>query len=92
MVKTKKIYLSEKNKVFLGVCGGIAERYDIDPLWLRLIFVLLALNGGIGIVLYLVAWIVIPEPQGVKKDSGAQKLKTSNEPKRITKTVKPKKK
>lgn len=46
-----------------GVCGGLAEHFDVDPLLVRLIFVLLAFTPG-GIPLYLVLWIVMPAPGG----------------------------
>ena len=47
-----------------GVCGGIGESLGVDPLWFRLAFVVLTLGSGSGIVLYLVAWLIIPEHDG----------------------------
>jgi phage shock protein PspC (stress-responsive transcriptional regulator) len=44
-----------------GVAGGIAEYFDIDPVIPRILFVLLALANGIGLVIYIVLWIVVPE-------------------------------
>jgi phage shock protein PspC (stress-responsive transcriptional regulator) len=76
---TKKIYLSKDDKIIFGVCGGIAKAYDIDALWPRLIAVLLALYGGIGIILYIVAWIIIPEqPKEKKNQKRIVKPKKSN--------------
>ncbi len=43
-----------------GVCGGLADYFDIDPLLARIIFIILALAGGLGIMLYLAAWLIIP--------------------------------
>jgi phage shock protein C len=44
-----------------GVCGGLGRYLSIDPIWVRLVFVLLALSGGgLGVLIYLVLWLVIP--------------------------------
>lgn len=43
-----------------GVCGGIAETYDLDPTLVRVLFVVATLLGFSGVVLYLILWIVIP--------------------------------
>ncbi|MCP4142178.1 MAG: PspC domain-containing protein [Chloroflexi bacterium] len=53
---------SRRNRVFAGVCGGVAEFYGINPFWLRLAFVIATLPGGVpGIAAYLIAAIVIPK-------------------------------
>lgn len=57
---SKQLYRSSSNKVIGGVCAGIAEYFDIDPTIVRLICVL-ALFAGIGILAYLICWVVIPE-------------------------------
>lgn len=44
-----------------GVCSGLAAGLQIDPLWIRIAFVLLALLQGIGVLLYVVLWVVMPE-------------------------------
>lgn len=49
------------DKVVGGVCGGLGTATGIDPLWYRLGFIFLALSSGIGVALYLIAWIAIPE-------------------------------
>jgi len=59
--KPKKLYRSRKNKMLAGVCGGIAEYFDIDPALVRLLLVLLILMGFAGIIIYLVAWLIVPE-------------------------------
>jgi len=43
-----------------GVCGGVADRWGIDPVLVRVGFVLLALSGGVGVVLYLAGWLLLP--------------------------------
>lgn len=53
--------LRRQDGVIAGVCGGLGEFFGIRPLWFRLLFVLLALPGGVpGLLLYLVLWLVIP--------------------------------
>lgn len=52
---------SETNKRIAGVCGGIAEYFDVDPVLVRVAFVLAALFGGPGLLIYVVLWIVLPK-------------------------------
>lgn len=56
----KRLFRSNVNKMFGGVCGGIAEYFNIDPTIVRLAWVFVALWFGFGILAYLIAWIVIP--------------------------------
>jgi len=60
MEKNKRLYRSAKSKVFGGVAGGIAEYFDIDPIIIRLLFVIIAFAGGGGAVVYLILWIALP--------------------------------
>jgi len=61
MVKeVKRLYRSKKNKVIAGVCGGIGEYFNVDPVLIRLLWVLFAFAGGCGILAYILAWIIIP--------------------------------
>ena len=55
------MYRSPENKVIAGVCGGIAEYFDIDPTLVRLAWVLFCVLGGSGVLAYLVAALIIPE-------------------------------
>ncbi len=57
----KKLYRSRTDRRIAGVCGGIAKYLDIDPTIVRLIWVLAVFMGGMGILAYLLAWIIIPE-------------------------------
>jgi phage shock protein C len=52
---------SRAERVIGGVCGGLGRYLDVDPVLLRIAFVVLALAGGGGVLLYIVAWILIPE-------------------------------
>jgi phage shock protein C len=49
------------NRIVGGVCSGLAESLHVDPIWVRLAFVLLAFMQGIGILLYVILWILMPE-------------------------------
>lgn len=55
-----KLYRSEKNRVIAGVCGGLGEYFEIDPVILRIILVLITIFGGSGLLIYLILWVVIP--------------------------------
>jgi phage shock protein C len=58
----KRLFRSKNNRILGGVCGGIGEYSDIDPAVIRLVWVLFTLvSFGTGILLYLIAWIIIPE-------------------------------
>ncbi len=58
----KKLYKSRKEKMFAGVCGGIAEYFDIDPVLVRVLFIIFTFIGGTGVIAYLVGLIVMPFP------------------------------
>jgi len=57
---TKRLYRSDSEKMIAGVCGGIAEYFEIDPVIVRLIAVALVFVNCIGILAYLIGWVVIP--------------------------------
>ena len=57
----KKLYRSVTDKMLAGVCGGLAEYFAIDPVIVRLIFVLAVIFGGSGILAYIILWIIIPQ-------------------------------
>lgn len=54
------IYRSEDNKIMGGVCGGLGEYFNLDPNVIRVIFVLLAVFGGSGFLIYIILWIMLP--------------------------------
>ena len=56
----KKLYRLENDRKIAGVCGGIAEYFDLDPSIVRIAFALICLLYGFGIVLYLLMWIIVP--------------------------------
>ncbi len=59
----KKLYRSGRDRILFGVCGGLAEYFDMDPTIVRLAFVLLALASGVGIVGYLIFALVVPKAE-----------------------------
>ena len=61
--KGKKLLRSRKNKVIAGVCSGIGNYFGIDPVVIRLLWVVLTIFSGffMGILAYIIAWIIIPE-------------------------------
>ena len=61
---TKRLYRLREGRVVAGVCAGLAAYFGIDPTLVRLAFAVVTVFGGIGILVYLVAWIVIPEEGG----------------------------
>lgn len=57
----KKLYRSTTDKKIAGVCGGLAEYFNIDPTIVRVIFVILLLPGGLpGFIPYVILWLVVP--------------------------------
>ncbi len=59
-MEPKKLMKSDENRVLCGVCGGIGEYFNIDPVVIRLIWVIFSLMGGAGILAYIIAAIIIP--------------------------------
>lgn len=55
---------SRSSRVFAGVCGGVGDYFGVDPVLVRVALILLVVAGfGLGIVLYAIAWLIIPEAQ-----------------------------
>ena len=57
----KKLYKSNTQKMVSGVCGGIAEYFEVDPTIVRILFVIFGFGGGSGILLYLLAAVIMPD-------------------------------
>jgi phage shock protein C len=56
----KKLYRSRKNSMIGGVCGGLGEYLNVDPTIMRLVAVLLVFADGVGLLAYIIAWIIMP--------------------------------
>jgi len=70
----KRMYRDTDNRIIGGVCSGLAAYWRIDPTIVRLIFIILAIFGMAGVLIYLILWIVLPEANTV-----AQKLEMRGE-------------
>jgi phage shock protein C len=69
-MQNQRLYRSRDERMLAGVCGGLAQFFGIDPTIMRLIFVVLALMGGPGLLIYIIMWIVVPEePVGPRPPS-----------------------
>ncbi len=79
----KKLYKSRNERVISGVCGGIAEYFEVDPVLIRVLFVLFFFFGGSAILAYIIGIIIIP-------DSPVEIMETDN--KKINPEIKPQKK
>ena len=77
MNKAKRLYRSRTDRQLSGVCGGVAEYLAIDPTIVRIIWVILTLAGGPGLILYIILALVVPEePEFVQ--TSAEKVKTDD--------------
>ena len=56
----KQLYRSNTNSMIAGVCGGIGEYFDVDPTLIRLAAVVLFFAGAVGLLAYLLAWVIVP--------------------------------
>lgn len=72
---SKKLYRDKENSLLGGVMSGLGHYFGVDPLWLRIIMVILFFGFGTGFVLYLILWILIPEAT-----TTSQKLEMKGEP------------
>lgn len=72
---TKKLYRDRENSLLGGVMSGLGHYFGVDPLWLRIIMVILFFGFGTGLVLYLILWVLVPEAT-----TTSQKLEMRGEP------------
>jgi phage shock protein C len=56
----KRLQRSRTEKMVGGVCGGLAEYFSVDPTIIRILWVLITLLGGAGIILYVILWVIMP--------------------------------
>jgi len=57
----QKLYRSRTQKVFGGVCGGLGEYFNLDPVLIRVVFVILVFLHGFGLLMYLIMLIIVPQ-------------------------------
>ena len=63
-MEEKRLYRSNDDKMIAGVCGGLGKYFSIDTTIVRLVFVVLMLLGGPGLLLYIILWIITPQEIG----------------------------
>lgn len=81
-----RMYRDPDHRIIGGVCAGIGAYWSVEPWIIRIIFIILAMAGGLGILVYLILYIVLPEAK-----TTAQKIEMKGEPvniKNITNSVK----
>lgn len=61
MEPTKKLFRSRINRQIAGVCGGLGEFFGIDPVIVRVLFIIGTIMGGPGLLLYIILALVMPE-------------------------------
>jgi phage shock protein C len=64
--RVKRLYRQPKNKIIAGVCTGLGEYFDIDPVILRIVFVIACIMASVGFWIYLVIWVVTPTYENSK--------------------------
>ena len=57
---SRKLYRSQSNSMIAGICGGLGEYFNVDPTIVRIAAVLLIFANGIGLLAYIIGWIIIP--------------------------------
>jgi len=61
----RRLYRLRRDRVVAGVASGLAAHMEVDPTWVRLAFVVLAFCGGIGVILYIAGWVLVPAADGI---------------------------
>ena len=69
----KKLVRDQSNKILGGVCSGLAHYFGIDPVWPRLIFALLTIGYGGGLIIYIILWIALPV-EALEEEAGVKKM------------------
>jgi len=68
----RKLYRSRENRVIAGVCGGVAEYFRLDPVLVRIVWVLAVFVKGLGLLAYVLCWIIVPEKEEQTQDRPAE--------------------
>jgi phage shock protein PspC (stress-responsive transcriptional regulator) len=67
---TKRLYRLSGDRKIAGVCSGLGEHFDMDPLIFRLFFLFSVFFGGLGVLAYVIMWILVPLKDGSSKEQG----------------------
>jgi phage shock protein C len=60
-MEPKRLFRSRKDRILGGVCGGMGNYFNLDPVLVRVIWVVLLFAAGVGFLAYILAWIIVPE-------------------------------
>jgi phage shock protein PspC (stress-responsive transcriptional regulator) len=74
----KRVYRSRTDRVIGGVCSGLAEYFNMDPTLMRIVFVVLIFAKGIGLLAYIIGWILIPERKEEEVEGGPATSSTAS--------------
>ena len=74
----KRLYRSKEDKMISGVAGGIAEYLKVDSVWVRLVFFISIFFNGIGLLAYLILWVLIPDNPYQEEPKKNSKTKEEN--------------
>lgn len=74
--KINKLYRSRKERVIFGICGGLGHYFRVDPVLVRIIFILLTFVKGMGILSYLIFALIIPLEPEEKDEEPAKKAQS----------------
>lgn len=86
-METKRIFRSRSDRMIAGVAGGLASYLKIDPLFLRIAFVALILFNGVGVLAYLVLWLLLPSEDSSAVGSREQVRENVDEMKTAVRTL-----
>ena len=76
---TKKLHRSKDDRWLAGVCGGIAEYFNVDSTLIRVLFILFGFAVGGGLLIYIILWIIMPEAADDVLDAGSiEELKSED--------------
>lgn len=65
MTEKRRLYKDTENQKIGGVCAGVAQYFDLDPTIVRLVWALFSIFYGVGILIYIAAWIALPDKKDV---------------------------
>ena len=89
----RRLYRSRNDRIIAGVCGGLGLHLGVNPLIFRILFVLLSSAGGLGVPLYLILWIIIPDAREVfqaeERSLGSQVANPGSDTSRLDETPLP---
>ncbi len=78
ILEQRRLRRSLAERKIAGICGGLGEYLDVDPVFFRVLFVVLAFIGGLGVLLYIALWIAMPQATGAAPAPGAHEATGSD--------------